>query len=201
MTSLGDRSTLSALRLGLAALVVLLLSGCLSLGSDGGSGEGSSGSSGNDGSSDGDAAGTATEGTVLESADRSFTVELPADWESVDVGGADVSLAAQGPVSTDQVVVSSFEQRQGAEDQALFFAVETTKQSGRQCERRELDGAFVFECPFDEAGKEYRKLLFPIEAEGRAEGGSILLLVQTEASSLEEAAQLAAPVVGSLDWA
>lgn len=208
MSSLGDRSTLPALRLGLAALALVLLSGCLSLGSDEGSGEGSGegtgtsrGSSADGGGSDDDPAGTATEGTVVESADGAFTVELPADWERVDVGGADVSLAAQGPVSTDQVVASSFEQPGGAEEQALFLAVGLTKQTGQECERTELEGALVFDCPFDEKGTRYRKLLFPVEAEGQAEGGSVLLLVQTEAASLEEAAQLAGPVVDSLDWA
>ena len=201
MTTLGDRCTLPALRLGLAALALLLLSGCLSIGSDDGSGEGSDAGRSSGGSSGDDAAGTAPEGTVVESADGSFTVELPAGWESVDVGGADVSLAAQGPVSTDQVVVSSFEQPGGAEEQALFTAVGLTKQTGQECERTELEGALVFDCPFDEKGTQYRKLLFPVEAEGQAEGGSILLLVQTEAASLEEAAQLAGPVVDSLDWA
>lgn len=100
----------------------------------------------------------------MESADGSFTVEHPADWESVDVGGANVPLAAQGPVSTDQVVISSVEQPGGAEEQALFTAVGLTKQTGRECERTEVEGALVLDCPFDEKGTQYRKLIFPVEA-------------------------------------
>lgn len=202
MTTLGNRRTLTSARLALAACAAaLLLSGCLSLGSGSGSDSGS-GDSGTSNSADSDeSAESQPEGTVVESTDGAFTVELPAGWESVDVGGADVSLAAQGPVSTDQVVVSSFEQPGGAEEQALFLAVGLTKQTGQECERTELEGALVFDCPFDEKGAQYRKLLFPVEAEGQAEGGSILLLVQTEAASLEEAAQLSGPVLDSLDWA
>lgn len=201
MTTLGDDRTRTSARLALAACAAtLLLSGCLSLGSDAGAESGSGDSGPSSGADSDDSAGSQPEGAVVESADGSFTVELPADWETVDVGGADVPLAAQGPVSTDQVVVSSFEQPGGAEEQALFTAVGLTKQTGQECERTDLEGALVFDCPFDEKGTRYRKLLFPVEAEGEAEGGSILLLVQTEAASFEEAARLAGPVVSSLSW-
>lgn len=137
----------------------------------------------------------------IEAADGSFTIEIPDDWTSEDRYVQDsVVVAAQGEDDVDQLLVSVFDEADGAEDQAIFTAAGLAGED-IACERLDDDATFgesrlVFDCAQDAGGSTVRRLLFPIEHEGE----SILVLVQTTGDSREAAAPVVAPILESLTW-
>ncbi|MCW2845697.1 MAG: hypothetical protein JWN22_3613 [Nocardioides sp.] len=157
------------------------------------------------GSDDTEGDGTAASGdagaATIEATDGSFSLEVPDGWSSQDqfLQGP-VVVAAQGQDEVDQLLVSAFPQPGGAEDQAIFTATGLAD-SGITCKRLEDSTAFgdarlVFDCPQDADGSTVRRLLLPVEHDGK----SILVFLQTSGETLDDTAAVVRPIVESVAW-
>jgi hypothetical protein len=168
-------------------LAVVALAGC---------GDGSAGTEpdGATAPSDGGAA-------TIEATDGSFSLEVPAGWSSQEQFLRDtVVVAAQGEDEVDQLLVSTFSQSRGAEDQAIFTATGLAD-NGVACKRLEASTAFgdarlVFDCPQEADGSTVRRLFLPVEHDG----ASVLVFVQTAGNTLDDTATVVQPILESLSW-
>lgn len=174
----------------LPVLVVLALTGCGS-----GADDRPGATPGTGGPSDTSGAG------AVEATDGSFSLRLPAGWSSREQFLRDpVVVAAQGRDEVDQLLVSTFEDPGGAEDQAIYTATGLAD-SGIVCTRLEDSTAYgaprlVFDCPQTAHGSTVRKLFLPVEHDG----ASVLVFVQTAGETLADTAEVVRPIVESLTW-
>lgn len=150
---------------------------------------------------DGSSGASDTGSGAVDATDGSFSVELPPGWTSEEqyLTGT-VVAAAQGDDPADQLLVSTFEDPSGAEDRAIYSAAGLAD-SDIACQRLEDSTAFgepqlVFDCPQQVEGATVRRLLVPIEHDGR----SILMLVQTAGETLDDTAAVGRPLLESLTW-
>jgi hypothetical protein len=126
---------------------------------------------------------------------------VPDGWSSQEDFLQDpVVVAAQGEDEVDQLLVSTFPQPSGAEDQAIFTATGLAD-GGVTCRRLEDSTAFgdarlVFDCPQHADGSTVRRLLLPVEHGGK----SVLVFLQTSGETLEDTAAVVRPIVESLTW-
>ncbi len=141
---------------------------------------------------------------TVTAVDDSFTIEVPEGWTTKEnFLGAPVVVAVQGETRFDQVLISHYFDTVRAEEEAIS-AGGMLSGSNVFCERLDESTVFgderlVFDCPVEEAGAETtHKLFFPIVRDGEKE--SALVLIQTTGGSLEETADVVAPILESFTW-
>lgn len=139
---------------------------------------------------------------VARSEDGWYAVTLPPGWHQLPVpAGAAASLAVEVvDRPTTQLVGSSFETADGAEETAILAAARLADGADVGCRRREDDTTFreprlIFDCP--SGGPEpHRKILVPIVDGDR----SVLLLVQADGRRLADTAAVARPLLEGFAW-
>ena len=137
----------------------------------------------------------------IAATDGSFTIEVPEDWTSLDESiQSPIVVAAQGEDKVDQLIISVFDDVEGAQDQAIFTAAGLAD-GNIICKRLEDstvfgDARLVFDCPQQFEGSTVRKLFIPIENDD----ASLLVLVQTSGESLADTAAVVTPILESLTF-
>lgn len=139
---------------------------------------------------------TAASTTTMKSPDGLVSVDLPQGWtQSEDELAETVAIAAQGEDPLDQVVVTTFGSLEAAQQQAESTTAGLASDD-IACERVELDDKPAFDCPEDVDGETVRRVLVALGGDG----AGAVLLVQTPATTFDEAAELAGPIAGSLSF-
>ena len=101
------------------------------------------------------------DGHRLTASDGSFTVTAPKGWSAHQNQAQDpIVLVAQGTNKVNQLLVSGFEGKDEAENNAIF-AVTGLIDSGTECKRTELEGNLVFDCPGNRSGHALPQALLP----------------------------------------
>ena len=106
-----------------------------------------------------------------------------------------IVLVAQGSNKVNQLLVSEFEGKGEAQNNAIF-TVTGLLDGGTECKRTKLESNLVFDCAGNYQGMPYRNLFFPIEHGNNG----YLVLVQTEGETLSDAGKVASPIVASIEF-
>ena len=135
-------------------------------------------------------------GQRLTASDGSFTMTVPKGWSAHESQAQDpIVLVAPGTNKVNQLLVSEFEGKDEAENNAIF-AVTGLLDGGTECKRTKPASNLVFDCAGNYQGMPYRKLFFPIEHGNN----SYLVLVQTQGETLSDAGKVASPIVASIEF-
>lgn len=136
----------------------------------------------------------------LEATDGSFTVDVPDDWEMLEVDPGQIVLAAQGSDPLDQLVVTTHESVEAATDEAVSV---TAGLAGRgiACERLDDatvygEGRLLFDCPQETEDGPVRRVFVPVDGDGPG----LLVLLQTTGATLQDTGTLGRPVLDSLTF-
>ncbi|MGJ9414264.1 hypothetical protein ACHAAC_16295 [Aeromicrobium sp. CF4.19] len=133
--------------------------------------------------------------TTLVSADGAVSAEVPAGWvePELEVTGPVALVAQSEEDELDQLIVNTYTEPGAAEEQAISITAGLAS-SDVSCERTELDGQLLFDCPEDQDGGTVRRMYAPLTEDG----SSLLVLVQTRAETLADAADLLGPILDGI---